>query len=74
MRRLGVHFSRRDSEGMYALWRYMGYLIGVDERVLPTSEAECVRLNDLDMMVSPPPDEDCRRFVSALSTMCSQSI
>lgn len=66
MRRLGVHFTQRDLDGMYALWRYMGYLIGVDERVLPASEPECIRLNDLDMMISPPPDDDCRRFVAAL--------
>lgn len=66
MRRLGVHFSRKDSEGMYALWRYMSYLIGVDQRVSPVSEAECIRYNDLDMMISPPPDENCRRFVAAL--------
>ena len=66
MRRLGVHFSAEELAGMYALWRYMGYLIGVDERVLVTNEPECERLEDLQHILSPPPDDDCRSFLDAL--------
>lgn len=66
MEQLGVHFRPEEVSAMFALWRYMGYLIGLDERVLPTNRAEAERLGDLQLMVSPPPDDYCREFVTAL--------
>lgn len=66
MRRLGIHFSPADVEAMYAMWRYMGYLIGIDERVLITGDRDALVLEDIRRMTSPPPDDDCRAYVHAL--------
>jgi hypothetical protein len=66
IRRVGVHFTPAELAGMYAMWRYMGYLMGVDERVLITNEPEAERLEDLQHILSPPPDDDCRAFLNAL--------
>ena len=41
--RLGVPLRREDVEGHHLLWRYVGYLLGIDERLLtetPEQEAE----------------------------------
>ena len=66
MQRLGVHFNAAEIAGMYAMWRYMGYLIGVEDQVLTTNQAEAERLEDLQHIVAPPPDQYCRDFVTAL--------
>jgi ER-bound oxygenase mpaB/B'/Rubber oxygenase, catalytic domain/Nitrile hydratase, alpha chain len=35
---LGLRFNRREKDAVFHLWRYIGYLLGVDVEVLPTSE------------------------------------
>jgi hypothetical protein len=71
---LGVHFSADELAGMYQMWRYMGYLIGVDERLLITNEQECLRIEDLQHLISPPPDEHSRAFTYALFDVLSANL
>lgn len=66
MQQLGVHFTDAELEGMYMLWRYMGYLIGVNENVLITSQASAERIEALAHFTSPGPDDDCRAYVDSL--------
>ncbi len=66
MRSLGVRYSPAELIAIYQLWRYMGYLMGVDEALLPAGKDESLRLEHLYHLLSPPPDEYCRELVNAL--------
>jgi hypothetical protein len=43
LRSIGFIFSKREREAVVHLWRYVGYLMGVEERILPTCEADAMR-------------------------------
>lgn len=43
LRALGFIFSKREREAVIHLWRYVGYLMGVEERILPADEADSMR-------------------------------
>ena len=58
--RLGFSLSAEEREAILALWRYCGYLSGVNEWPLNhlASEAETRRLADLLRLIQPGPDQD----------------
>jgi len=66
VRRLGVRYTRAEKADIYHLWRYVGHLIGMDERLNPTSEADHHRIEQLYALTSPGPEDDDRVFVRAL--------
>lgn len=63
---LGVRFSRRDKDAIYHLWRYVGFLIGLDAGLLPTDETDTWRLMWLQADYEFRPDEDSTRLAQAL--------
>jgi hypothetical protein len=64
---LGLRFTRREKDAVYHLWRYVGYLLGVDVEILPTSELDTWRLLWLQADYEFRPDEDSRRLGQALA-------
>jgi len=66
VRAMGLDVDRDESECFMHLWRYSGYLIGVDPELLPTSEAEAWRLAHLVRATQGAPDEDSRALTRAL--------
>ena len=48
------------------LWRWQGWLMGVEPELLPASEAEAVRLGELIAATQGEPDDDSRRLTHAL--------
>jgi ER-bound oxygenase mpaB/B'/Rubber oxygenase, catalytic domain len=64
---LGLRFSRREKDAIYHLWRYIGYAIGVDVEILPTSELDTWRLLWLQADYEFRPDEDSRGLAQALA-------
>jgi hypothetical protein len=64
--RLGYRFERVEREALVHLWRYAGYLLGVEPELLITDEFEGNRLLDLMFAFEPQPDEDSRALVDAL--------
>ena len=58
LRLLGVRFSEEELDGIYALWRYVGHLIGVPASINPDGEVESARLLELIELTRDPPDED----------------
>ena len=66
LKRLGFRISREEAQAYLALWRYSGYLIGVDAELLPRTEAEAEALLDLTLRVQRKPDRDSRALVRAL--------
>jgi hypothetical protein len=66
LRQLGVHVTRRDGEAYMHLWRWSGWLMGVEPELLPATESEAMRLGHLIAATQGAPDDDSRRLTRAL--------
>jgi hypothetical protein len=66
MRVLGFRYSRRERDGVIHLWRYIGYLMGIDERILVTDEKEGLRILYTVLISQPEADADTRKLALAL--------
>lgn len=66
LRVLGLQISDAESAGVMHLWRYVGYLMGVDEALLATTEEDGVRMAWLSGVTQPPADNDSRLLGQAL--------
>jgi hypothetical protein len=64
--RLGYRFEVIEREALVHLWRYAGYLIGVENELLVAGEWEGHRLLDMIFAFEPTPDDDSRALVDAL--------
>jgi hypothetical protein len=64
--RLGYRFKRVEREALVHLWRYAGYLLGVEHELQIADEFEGHRLLDLMFAFEPQPDDDSRALVDAL--------
>src|SRR5690349_6333917 len=64
--RLGYRFNQVEREALVHLWRYAGYLLGVDSELLIADEFEGNRLLDMMFAFEPVPDDDSRALVDAL--------
>lgn len=65
-RKLGLRFREREVDAVVHLWRYAGYLLGLDEALLPSDGASAMRALYLVGVSQPPPDEDSRSLAAAL--------
>ena len=63
---LGLRYSARERGDILHLWRYIGWLMGVDDELLPTSEEDAWRLLWLLAATEFIPDEDSKRLAKAL--------
>ncbi|MEV6557057.1 oxygenase MpaB family protein [Nocardia sp. NPDC051756] len=63
---LGLQFSAKEKDAVFQLWRYVGFLLGVDAEILPTCENDTWRafwiLADTEFI----PDADSQRLAQAL--------
>jgi hypothetical protein len=65
-RQLGLSFSAEQAEAVIHVWRYVGYLLGIDENLLPANEREAQRIMYLVGASQPPADEDSVVLARAL--------
>lgn len=65
LRQLGVRFTAQELEGVHALWRYVGHLIGVPASINPDGEAASARLLELVELTRDDPDPDSIALVAA---------
>ncbi|MDP2228340.1 MAG: oxygenase MpaB family protein [Moraxellaceae bacterium] len=72
LRAVGFRFTTEEREAVIHLWRYVGYLMGVDERILPASEADSLRALWLQYFTVAESDEDSRALGQALSNVPMQ--
>jgi len=63
---LGIRYSARERADILHLWRYIGWLMGVDDELLPTSEEDAWRLLWLLAATEFIPDDDSKRLAKAL--------
>jgi hypothetical protein len=66
VRRLGGQVSERAEGDLIHLWRYTGYLLGVDEELLSTSLEEARLLANLVDLIDGGPDDDSRQLIMAM--------
>lgn len=64
--KLGFQMTADERSDFMHLWRYGGYLIGVDDELRCTTEAEGKALWDLLSTTQAPPDDDSRALSHAL--------
>ncbi len=65
-RLLGVPLTKREGEAVMHLWRYIGWLMGVQERWLHTTEREARIALYHNLLAQAAPDESSRQLGSAL--------
>lgn len=69
LRLLGFRFSTEEREGVIHLWRYVGYLMGVDERILPANETDSLRAMMIQFCLLGESDEDTKALGQALNNV-----
>ncbi|GAA3230476.1 oxygenase MpaB family protein [Actinocorallia longicatena] len=66
MRRFGIRHTERERAGIFHLFRYVGYLMGVDERILPHTEREFAELEEIYHLTGAEPSDYSRELVHEL--------
>lgn len=66
MRLFGVYISRRDAEAHVHMWRYIGWLLGVEEALLAHTEKDGLRKVHHTFLTHRLPDGSVRRLGQAL--------
>lgn len=62
----GIRYSDRELEDIFALSRYVGYVIGVPEDILHTSYEDARLKTDVHTLLELPPDDLCRDVVHSI--------
>jgi ER-bound oxygenase mpaB/B'/Rubber oxygenase, catalytic domain len=62
----GLRFTNDEEEALVHLWRYVGYLMGIEESLLPVDAAGGRRALFMVGVSQPSPDEDSRKLARAL--------
>ncbi|MDV6211961.1 oxygenase MpaB family protein [Rhodococcus erythropolis] len=62
----GIRFSDRELEDIFALSRYVGYVIGVPEEILHTDPDDARKKSDLHTLLEREPDDLCREVVHSV--------
>lgn len=65
LRTLGLRFRTSEVEAYMHLWRWSGWLMGIDPDLAPAAEGEANRLGALIAMTQDPPDDDSRALTRA---------
>ncbi len=63
---LGVRFTREERDSIMAIWRYTGWLMGIPESILITSEEEALHLYEIASICEPPISDESIIMSNAL--------
>jgi len=66
LRGLGFAFDADEHAAIYALWRFVGHLVGVPLELNPDGEAAAHRLLELRELTAGPPGQQSLELVRAL--------
>ena len=64
--RAGWKYSAQEREDVFALWRYLGHVMGVPEDLNYVDEADMRAKMDVSEMLERKPDEGCRELMAAM--------
>ncbi len=66
LRQMGHRLSREEQDGIYALWRHVGSVLGIHAELVKRINAQDMKqFWDLWFLTNPPPDNDCRALAKA---------
>jgi hypothetical protein len=66
LRRFGLQVTADEGADWMHLWRWASVLLGTEASIVPSTEAEALRLIDLIKITQEPPDDDSRRLARAI--------
>lgn len=66
VRALGIVLSQRERDALMHLWRYVGFVMGVRQELMPATFAEAAGVYRLVALTQAGPDEDSRALTRAL--------
>ncbi len=66
LRKLGFRIDKREADAYVQLWKYAGWLIGVDLELLPSTEEEAWTFSKLILATQGEADADSRSLTKAL--------
>jgi len=66
VRAFGFRITEQEAADYLHLWRYNGYVIGVEEGLLCATEREARRMSECIELTQHDPDEDARSLIDAL--------
>lgn len=58
LKKLGNTYSKVEEQGLFHLWKYVGYLLGIPEDLLPENKKQATEYFHLWSSVQPPSDKD----------------
>ncbi|MET3530195.1 DUF2236 domain-containing protein [Chryseobacterium flavum] len=58
LKKLGNTFSPEEEQGIFHLWKYVGYLLGIPEQLLPDNKKQATEYFYLWTSIQPPSDKD----------------
>ena len=58
LNKLGNTYSEQEEKGLFHLWKYVGYLLGIPEKLLPDDKKQATEYFYLWTSVQPPSDKD----------------
>lgn len=58
LHKLGNTFSEQEEKGLFHLWKYVGYLLGIPENLLPDNKKQATEYFYLWTSIQPPSDKD----------------
>lgn len=71
----GVRLSDRERADVFALTRYVGYVIGVPEEILHTDEEDARTKHAIHALVETPADDNCRQIIKGVIDYgCEESL
>lgn len=66
LKKLGNTFSTEEEKGLFHLWKYVGYLLGIPENLLPDDKKQATEYFYLWTSVQPPADKDSALLAHSL--------
>ncbi len=66
MKRLGASYTREEAASFMAVWRYVGWLMGIPETILIRDEAEALKLFEIGNICEPEPDIESIAMANSL--------
>ena len=66
MKRLGASYTQEEAASFMAVWRYVGWLMGIPETILIRDEAEALKLFEIGNLCEPDPDIESIAMANSL--------
>lgn len=58
LHKLGNTYSAQEEQGLFHLWKYVGYLLGIPEKLLPDNKKQATEFFYMWTSIQPPADKD----------------